>query len=93
MQLLIYIKINYPIFLTHKPNILMSVKGVEGIECSERSIIPKKVLRETLEVVIKSDFSKVSMGSAMKALKGESKCGDAVCDVLKYLKTQTEIPH
>ena len=42
---------------------------------------------------LKSDFSKVSMGSAMKALKGESKCGDAVCDVLKYLKTQTEIPH
>ena len=70
----------------------MSGKGVEGIECSERSIIPKKVLRGKLEVVIESDFLKVSMGSAMKALKGESKCCDAVCDVLEYLKTETKIP-
>ena len=65
---------------------------VEGIECKERSIIPKKVLREKLEVVIESDFTKASMSAAMKALKGESQCCDAVCDMFDYLKTQTEIP-
>ena len=58
----------------------------------ERSIIPKKVLREKLEVVIESDFSKAFMSAAMKALKGESRCCDAVCDIFDYLKTQTEIP-
>ena len=28
----------------------------------------------------------------MKALKGESQCCDAVCEIFDYLKTQTEIP-
>ena len=65
---------------------------MEGIGCSERSIIPKKCIREKVDKVIESDFSKASLNFAIKALKGESDCCDAICGVLEYLKTLSDIP-
>ena len=71
-----------------------SGKEVEGIECSERAILPKKSFRDKLETLIDSDFSKQALLSTIKVLNGETKntCCKAVSGVLEYLLTLSEVP-
>ena len=42
---------------------------VEGIECFERSVLPKKVLREKMAKLIENDFSKSNISSTIKLFK------------------------
>jgi hypothetical protein len=67
---------------------------VEGTECFERAILPKKALREKLDKVVEDDFSTSAISSAIKALKQESdnECCKAVSEVLQYMKKMPEIP-
>lgn len=63
---------------------------VEGVECFERSILPKKVLREKMSKLIENDFSKPNISSTLKLFKtfSDNECVTAVIAILKYVSLQ-----
>ena len=71
-----------------------SGKEVEGIECSERSILPHKNHRDKIAALIENNFSKPTVLSTIKLLQREDKnsCCKAVCDILKYLQKLSDVP-
>ena len=67
---------------------------VEGTECFERAILPKKTLREKLAKLIESDFSKANITSTIKLFQthSENECVEAVIGILEYVRREKEIP-
>ena len=68
---------------------------VEGIECFERSVLPKKVLREKMAKLIENDFSKSNISSTIKLFKtfSDNECVTAVIAILEHVKPNQEVPN
>ena len=68
---------------------------VEGVECFERSILPKKVLREKMAKLIENDFSKPNISSTLKLFKtfSDNECVTAVIAILEYVNKKSEVPN
>ena len=68
---------------------------VEGIKCFERSLLPKKVLREKMAKLIENDFSKSNISSTIKLFKtfSDNECVTAVIAILEHVKPNQEVPN
>lgn len=67
---------------------------VEGVECFERSVLPKKILREKMAKLIENDFSKSTVSSTIKLFKtfSDNECVASVIAILEYVKGP-EVPN
>ena len=57
--------------------------------------MPKKILREKLAKLIESDFSKATLNSTIKLFEThiDNECVEAVIEILKFVKSEKEIPN
>ena len=68
---------------------------MEGVDCAERAILPKKLLREQLQQFIENDFSKSTQEKTLKVFKqhtGENECVDATIGILEFTNKLKEVP-
>ena len=65
---------------------------MEGVDCAERAILSKKLLREKFQQIIEDDISKLTQVSTLKQHSGENECVDATIGILEYTKNMKELP-
>ena len=68
---------------------------MEGVDCAERAILPKKLLREQLQQFIENDFSMSTQVKTLKDFKqhtGENECVNATIGILEFTNKLKEVP-
>ena len=69
---------------------------MEGVDCAERAILPKKLLREQLQQFIENNnFSKSTQVKTLKVFKqhtGENECVNATIGILEFTNKLKEVP-
>ena len=68
---------------------------MEGVDCAERAILPKKLLREQLQQFIENDFSMSTQVKTLKDFKqhtGENECVNATIGILEFTNKLKEMP-
>ena len=68
---------------------------MEGVDCAERAILPKKLLREQLQQFIENDFSMSTQVKTLKVFKqhtGENECVNATIGILEFTNKLKEVP-